>query len=112
MKLTTMSEPIRIELIPDDEPEEGEGIISADEFFAAIMEGAQQSEAWRNGDGTLRITQFVDGQRIGPMEMTRADYDQLQRDLAAQEQPPVADEANGKEAATTGKKSVSVPIRP
>ena len=81
-----MNEPIEIELIPDDEPEDGEGIISADALFATLMEGFQHSADWHSGVGTVRYAQFIDGERIGPIEVTKAEYTQLQGDLRAREQ--------------------------
>ena len=83
-----MNEPIEIEMIPDDEPEEGEGIVTADELFATLMEGFQHSQEWHAGSGTVRYTQFIDGERIGPIEVTKAEYAQLRCDLRAREQQP------------------------
>jgi hypothetical protein len=93
-----MSEAIEWEIVTDEEPDDAEETITGDEIFAAIIEGARSAEQWRNGVGTLRITQIVDGQCVGPVEMTKAEFDQMQHDLEAQEQHPIIHEAN-KEAA-------------
>lgn len=81
-----MNEPIEIELIPDDEPEEDEGTIDAEELFSTLMEGFQHSQKWHDGSGTVRHTQIIDGERIGPINVTKSEYAQLQCELGARDQ--------------------------
>lgn len=81
--MITMVGHIQIELIRDDEPEEGEGIITADELFATIIEGLQRSQKWHKGSGTVRYNRLADGERIGPVEVTKEEYARFHCELGA-----------------------------
>lgn len=97
-----MNKPIRIELIPEDEHEEDEGSITADELFTTLVEGFQHSQKWHAGDGTVRYTQFINGEPTGPIEVTKAEYAQLQHELCAlgqQSEPSDAEPETKKEEA-------------